>query len=376
MIRNALRLGRIWGIEIGIDWSWFIVFALITWTLSAHVFYFENPHWPPGAYWLTGVLTSLLFFASVLAHELGHSFVALRTGLPVRSITLFLFGGVAQIAREPSRPSQEFWIAVAGPAVSVALGLLFGLLALSAPARSPLEALAGWLSRINFLLALFNLLPGFPMDGGRVLRAVLWGTTGDLLKATRIASWAGRGIAYLIMLAGVLLVVLLGDWLSALWFLLIGLFLENAAASSYEQLALREALRRHRAGELLRPVDDRVAVPPDLSLEELVHGYILRTGQRCFPVIDASGRLLGIVGLHHVKGIPREVWASTPVAEAMTPVERVVKVGPDEPLDALMERMSVDGVNQVLVVEDGRLLGLVSRDRLIEFMKTRAELGI
>ena len=375
MIRNALRLGKIGGIEIGLDWSWFVVFVLVTWTLSAHLFPMEY-RWSPGVYWLTGLLTSLLFFASVLAHELGHSVVALRTGLPVRSITLFLFGGVAQIAREPSRPSQEFLIAIAGPLVSVALGALFGLLALAAPFHSPLAALAGWLSRINFLLALFNLLPGFPMDGGRVLRAALWGSTGDLLKATRIASWTGRGIAYLIMLAGVGLAFLLGDWLSGLWFVLIGLFLENAASTSYQQLALRESLHRHRAGELLRPVQDLLAVPPELPLEELVHRYILRTGRRCYPVVDASGRLLGIVTLHHVKEIPREVWASRTVGETMTPLEQVVRVRSDTPLDALLEQMSVDGVNQVLVVEDGRLLGLVSRDQLVEFLRTRAELGI
>lgn len=375
MIRNALRLGRIWGIEIGIDWSWFLVFALVTWTLSAHVFPLEY-RGSPSVYWLTGVLTSLLFFASVLAHELGHSVVALRTGLPVRSITLFIFGGVAQIAREPSRPSQEFLIAVAGPLVSVALGTLFGLLAQAAPSPSPLGALAGWLARINFLLALFNLLPGFPMDGGRIVRAALWGVTGDLLRATRIASWAGRGIAYLIMLAGVLLAFLRGDWLSGLWFVFIGLFLENAASASYQQLALREALRRHRAREVLHPVDGLVVVPPDLPLEALVQEYILRTGRRCFPVIDAYGQLRGIVTLHHVKEIPREAWASTTVGEAMTPREQVVKVSPDTPLDALLERMSVDGVNQVLVVEDGRFRGLVSRDQLVEFMKTRAELGV
>ncbi len=376
MIRNALRLGRIGGIEVGLDWSWFLVFALVTWTLSAYVFPLENPHWPQGAYWVVGLLTSLLFFASVLLHELGHSFVALKTGLPVQGITLFLFGGVAQIAREPTRPTQELGIALAGPAVSVGLGALFGLVAWGAPSGSPLEALAGWLSRINVVLALFNLLPGFPMDGGRVLRAALWGATGDRLKATRIASWAGRGIAYLIILAGVLLAFWLGDWLGGLWFVLIGLFLENAAAASYQQLALREALRRHRAGELLRPADELIAVPPGLTLEELVHDYILRTGRRGFPVVDAYGRLLGIVTLHHVKEAPREAWASVTVAEAMTPVERAVRVSPDTPLDALLEKMSVDGVNQVLVVEDGRLLGLVSRDQLIEFVRTRAELGL
>ena len=376
MIRNALRLGKIFGIEIGLDYSWFVVFALVTWTLSAFVFPSFYPAWPLATYWLTGLLASLLFFASVLAHELAHSVVALRTGLPVRSITLFIFGGVAQIAREPSRPAQEFLIAIAGPIMSISLGLFFGLFALVAHPGSPLAALSGWLSRINFLLALFNLLPGFPMDGGRVLRALLWRATGDLLRATRVASWTGRGIAYLIMLAGVLMAFLLGDWLSGLWFVFIGLFLDNAATSSYQQLALREMLHHHTARELLALQRELLSVPPELTLEQLVREYILTTGKRCFPVVGPYGRLLGIVTLHHVKEIPQEAWPAVTVAEVMTPVERAIKVSPDEPLDKLLEQMSVDGVNQVLVVQDGRLVGLISRDQLVEFIKTRAELGI
>jgi CBS domain-containing protein len=268
-------------------------------------------------------------------------------------------------------------IAVAGPLVSVLLGALFGLIALGLPnPQAPLAALSGWLSRINFLLALFNLLPGFPMDGGRILRALLWSATGDLLRATRVASWTGRGIAYLIMLAGVLMAFLLGDWLSGLWFVFIGLFLDSAAAASYQQLALREMLHHHTARELLSLQRELFSVPPELTLEQLVHDYFLRTGRRCFPVVDPYGRLLGIVTLHHVKEIPQEAWASITVEAVMTPVARAVKVNPDEPLDKLLEQMSVDGVNQVLVVQDGRLVGLISRDQLVEFMKTRAELGI
>ncbi len=372
MIRNTLRLGRILGIEVGIDYSWFAIFALVTWTLSSFVFPELYPHWSPTTYWVIGLATSLLFFGSVLAHEFGHSVVAIRTGLPVRSITLFIFGGVAQIAREPARPAQEFFIAIAGPAVSIALGALFGALALPLNPHTPLAALAHWLSQVNFVLALFNLLPGFPMDGGRVLRAILWSISGDLLKATRVASWVGRGLAYLIMLAGVASAFLLREWISGLWFVLIGLFLENAASTSYQQLALRETLHGHTARELLRhePTD----VPPELTLDRLVHEYVIETGRRCFPVVDAYGTLLGIVTLHH--GVPQERWPATRVIDVMTPVDQAVKVGPDEPLDRLMEQMSVDGVNQVLVVQNGTLLGLVSRDQLVEFIKTRAELGI
>jgi Zn-dependent protease len=374
MIRNALRLGKIFGIEIGIDLSWFAIFALVTWTLSSFVFPELYPHWSSTTYWAVGLATSLLFFGSVLAHELGHSLVAIRSGLPVHSITLFIFGGVAQISREPSRPAQEFFIAIAGPIVSIALGLLFGALALPLNPNAPLAALAHWLSQVNFVLALFNLLPGFPMDGGRVLRAILWSISGDLLKATRIASWVGRGLAYLIMLTGVASAFLLGEWLSGLWLVLIGLFLENAASSSYQGLALRETLRGHTARELLR--QEPIGVLPELTLDRLVHEYVIQTGRRCFPVVDAYGALLGIITLHHVKGVPQERWPVTRVIDVMTPVDQTVKVRPDEPLDRLMEQMSVDGVNQVLVVENGALLGLVSRDQLLEFIKTRAELGV
>jgi len=375
MARNALHLGRIWGIEIGLDYSWFVVFALVTWTLSAHYFPLSYPFWSPNTYWLVGLLTSLLFFASVLAHELGHSLVAIRSGIPVRSITLFIFGGVARIVREPTRPLQEFWIALAGPAVSVTLGVLFGAIAVGLPdPQAPLAALAGWLSTINFVLALFNLIPGFPLDGGRVLRAVLWGISGDLLKATRAASWVGRAVAYLFILGGIVLFFMGPQyWLNGIWLAFIGWFLEHAASTSYRQLALRELLSGHVARELL--VSDPPWVPRDLTLDRLVDEYILRTGRRCFPVVETD-KLLGIVTLHHVKGVPPSARASTKVEAVMTPLEETVKVAPDETLSSLLEQMTADGVNQVLVVQGERLLGLVSREQLLEFIRTRAELGI
>ncbi len=379
MIRNALRLGRIFNIEIGLDYSWFVVFALVTWTLSA--FYFPDLYrfWPRlypslggGIYWLVGLVTSLLFFASVLAHELGHSVVAIRTGLPVQSITLFIFGGVARIGREPARPLQEFWIALAGPAVSVLLGLLFGALAIGLPnPRLPLAALAEWLSYTNFALALFNMIPGFPLDGGRVLRALLWGLSGNLVRATRVASWIGTAVAYLFILGGIALAFLVS--LNGIWLAFVGWFLQNAASLSYQQVALREMLSLHRARELLQ--SDLPQIPRDLTLDRLIYEHILKTGRRCFPVVD-EGRLLGIVTLHHVKETPQSAWATTSVGTVMMPVEQIIKVSPDETLARVLEQMTAEGVNQVLVVQDGKLLGLVSREQLLHFIQTKTELGI
>ena len=379
--RNALRLGKILNIEIGLDYSWFIVFALVTWTLSANYFpdiYHAWPRlYPPlgeGIYWLVGLTTSLLFFASVLAHELGHSVVAIRTGLPVQSITLFIFGGVARIVREPTRPSQEFLIAIAGPAVSALLGLFFWALStsLSNP-RAPLAALAEWLSYTNLALAVFNLIPGFPLDGGRVLRAILWSIGGDLIRATRIASWIGRGVAYLFILAGLLLALFDGDWLSGVWLAFIGWFLDNAASMSYQQLALREMLNSRAAREMLQ--SDLPQVPRDLTLDRFIQEYILTTGRRSFPVID-DGRPLGIITLHHVKAILKDSWATTTVEAVMTRLESTIQVNPDDTLARVLEQMTVDGVNQVLVIQDGRLLGLISREQLFSFIQMRAELGM
>lgn len=370
-MRNAVRLGRIFGIEIGLDYSWFIVFALVTWTLAAHYFPM-NYRWPTMTYWTIGLITSLLFFASVLAHELGHSVVALRKGIPVRAITLFLFGGMAQIAKEPTRPRDEFLIAIAGPIVSVALGIAFYLLHVSAPAGQPPAALALWLGWINLSLAVFNLIPGFPLDGGRVLRSAVWALTGSFRRATRVASMAGRVIAYGFIALG-LLSAFAGSWMNGLWLVFIGWFLGNAAAGSYRQLALRERLMGVSAREVM--MSECPPVPSTLTLSQLVHDYILKDARRCFPVVD-DGEILGIITLHHVKAIPREQWATTTVGQAMTPFEQTERVPPDRDLVEVLEYMTSENIDQVSVVEDGKLLGVISRDHVLPLLAVRAEIKV
>lgn len=372
-MRNALRLGTIAGIEIRLDYSWFIVFALVTWSLGGHYFPMQHPGWPERTYWALGIVTALLFFASVLAHELAHSFVARAYGTPVRSITLFIFGGAAEISEEPKRAREEFAMALVGPATSFGIALLFGLLRLIVGAKSqPLAALATWLGGINAMLGIFNLIPGFPLDGGRVLRSILWGITGSLRKATKAASGVGRLVAFLFIFWGIWM-IFGGNWVNGLWIAFIGWFLENAATASAREVAFRELLEGHTASEVMTA--DCPYVSPDVSVDELVHEYILPTSRRCFPVVE-DGHVQGIVTLHHVKEVPRERWTSTTVGKAMTPFDQLQKVNPDEGLYDALRRMATEDVNQLPVVDDGQFLGMVSRDTVLTFIQTRTELGM
>ncbi|NOZ27457.1 MAG: CBS domain-containing protein [Chloroflexi bacterium] len=371
-MRNSIKLFRVFGIEVGLDYSWFLIFALLTWTLASEVF--PKTNWPSVFVWMLAVLTSLLFFASVLAHEFGHSVVALLTGVPVRRITLFIFGGLAQIAREPRRALDEFLIAAAGPLVSLILAMGFGMIwlfGLLLDIRS-LTVLGGWLGGINLSLALFNIIPGFPLDGGRMLRAVLWGATGSLDRATRITARLGQGIAYIFIFLGVLW-VFRGNWMGGLWIAFIGWFLMSAATQSVQQVALRELLEGFTARDVM--TTDCQTVPPQLTLDVLVDQLMMPTGRRCFPVVEGDN-LVGLVTLHRIKEVGRGKWEETHVRDVMIPRDEMLAARPDEPLGALFERMTSDGVNQLPVIdEEGHLIGLVARDSVISFLRTRAELA-
>ncbi|MFQ6041327.1 MAG: site-2 protease family protein [Candidatus Poribacteria bacterium] len=371
MFKNSLRLGKILDIEIRLDYSWFIIFTLITGSL---VQYFISRGMTITTSLVIGILTSLLFFASVLAHELSHSFVARAEGVPVHSITLFIFGGVAHITKEPKRARDEFFMALAGPAISIVIAILFGVIwFVTSNLSKPVAALASWLGMINGMLAVFNLIPGFPLDGGRVLRSIIWGITGNLRKSTQAASIVGRAVAYIFIFIGIWRIFFQKDWLGGLWIAFIGWFLENAAANSYRQVALRDTLEGHTAKEVM--VTDCAYVPQQLTLEELVNNYILYTGRRCFPVVD-EGSVLGIVTLHNVKAISKERWHSTTVSEIMTPLEKLQTVHPDDGLFDVLERMTHEDVNQLPVIDYGKLVGMVARDNVLAFIHTRTELGI
>jgi Zn-dependent protease len=372
MIGQSVRLTTIRGIEVGVHYSWFIIFFLITFSLTTR-FASEHPHWTQVEHYAVGIATSLLFFASILLHELAHSFVALAKGIPVRAITLFVFGGVAQIGREPDRPATEFQIAIAGPIASFLLSVSFGLMSVLAGGASEyLMALAGWLASINLILAVFNLVPGFPLDGGRIFRAALWHYTGSFSKATRIAAGSGQAVGYALILGGIWMGLITGNWFSGVWLAFIGWFLLNAAQESVLQMSVRSALSGLVAEDIM--ARDCPIVSGQLSLADLVHEYILRTGRRCFLVAQ-NGRLEGLMTLHQVKAVPQERWKDSFVVQTMTPIDQLHAVRPDTPIMEVLAVMERGDVNQVPVTQDGRLLGMITRDHLLRVLYANLELG-
>lgn len=368
-----VKIGRILGIPVGLHWSWFLVFVLVTSSLAAGYFPAEYPELSVVTYWLLGVITSVLFFGSVLMHELGHAVVALRNNIPVRGISLFVFGGVAEIAQEPRTPGAEFRIAMAGPLVSFALAILFGALWLVDQGISMLAAPSIWLARINLLLAVFNLIPGFPLDGGRVLRAAVWAITKSLRRATQIATMSGQLVAFGFIGVG-LLTVLNGNVVNGIWFVFIGWFLQNAAASAMTQNNVQTALQ----GVTVEQVMDREQprVPSWLSLENLVTTYVLPSGNQSFLVAD-NGKTDGLLTLRDVTSVPRDNWPMTTTAQVMMPWERLIRVQPASDLLAALRLMDEAGVAQVPVVnEHDEVVGILSRQRVLHYIRTRAELGL
>lgn len=367
-----VKLGRILGIPVGLHVSWFLVFGLVTWSLAVGYFPREYPDLPRAAYWGLGALTSILFFGSVLVHELSHSVVAIRNRIPVQGITLFIFGGVAQIGREPQDAGTEFRVAIAGPLASFAMAGVFAVLWWLDRAIPYLAAPSIWLMRINLMLGLFNLIPGFPLDGGRVLRAIVWYFTGSFYRASQIAAFTGQLVAFGFIGLGVLIMVS-GNWINGLWLAFIGWFLQNAAAASYAQTSLQKALRGVTVEQVM--ARDCPLVPATLSLRDLVDGYILTGGRRCFFVADED-RLRGILTLADITRIPREAWSETFLTQVVVPWERAVRVSPKMALLDALRVMDDAGVNQVPVVLGDELVGMLSREQVLRYIRTRAELGI
>jgi Zn-dependent protease/CBS domain-containing protein len=366
MNRQTISLGRILGIPIGVDYSWFLVFALLTWTLATSYFPAEFRNWSAAQYWIVGAVTAILMFASVLLHELGHSVIAMRYKIPVRSITLFIFGGVAQIAAEPPSASAEFWIAIAGPVVSFVLAILFGLLQPVVGAAAPLLALAKYLAHINGTLVLFNLIPGFPLDGGRVFRAVVWSITHSLRRATLIAASMGRLVAFLFILFGVWQ-VFIGNLANGLWIAFIGWFLESAASSQVQHQVLHDSLAGNRVSDMMSR--NYAILPAETTLQQVVDWHILGSGQRSF-VVTQGDSVIGLLTPQRVRATPREAWPVTTAAQAMIPAAQVRPVRPDDELLTAVEEMEVDQVNQLPVVRDGHILGILSRDDILGYLRT------
>ena len=389
-MNRGLYIGRIFGIDIHIDASWILIFLLVTWSLASGLFPAWHPAWGAGMRWGVALVASILFFASILLHELSHSLVAKAYGLPVRRITLFLFGGVSNIEREPPTPKIEFLMAVVGPITSILLGIIFlalatlGVLKSGASASDaqsvisrvgPVTTLLAWLGPINILLGIFNLIPGFPLDGGRILRSALWKATNDLRKATAWATAAGRVVGWLFITAGVAMsfgarLPFFGTGLiSGLWLIFIGWFLNSAAANSYQQAVVRDLLEDVPVFRLMRLNVPTVA--PSLSINRLVYDYVMGTDERAFPVMDGE-RLLGLVCLEDIQKIPREAWEQTTVGEIMTDTSHLDVVNPSEDAGDALEKLTRRDVRQAPVVENGRLVGLLRRRDILKWLELQS----
>ena len=370
MLKDGIPVGRIFGISVRLHYSWFIIFALVIWSLAAD-YLAVYPEWGLVTAVAAGVITSLLFFVSLLAHELTHSLVAQRHGIPVKSITLFLFGGVSQISEEPHEARTEFLIAIVGPLMSLFLGIVFwSLWFFLPPALDILAAISFWLGWINLALAAFNMVPGFPLDGGRVLRAAIWWRTRDLNRATRLASYVGRGVGYL-MMAGGAWIGFHGDWSGGLWLALIGWYLAVTAAGSNRYSAMQQALEGHFVSEV---ISDCVAVSPDLSIERLVDEYIVPTGRRCFIVVR-EGITVGLVSLQEVKGVLRDMRARILVSQIMKPVDKLKGVSPADDLATAMNILTQENLSHVPVMVDDRMVGMVTREDLAAYLKQHGRKG-
>ncbi len=368
---GSISLGRILGIPIRLHSSWFLVALLITVSLGGSYFPQAFPGWSTAVYWAVGALTAIFLFVSVLLHELGHSVLALRERVPVKSITLFFFGGVAQIDREPPTAGAEFRIAIAGPLTSLGLAAALGLLGQVVANNSTLAAPLAYLGRINLTLALFNMIPGFPLDGGRVLRAILWGLGGSLRRATRWASNVGRAVALLFIAVGVAQ-FFLGANPGGLWLAFIGWFLNNAARASYQQADLRDALAGVKARNVVS--QQCLTVPADLRVRNLVQDYVLAAGYDCFYVTE-DDHLVGLITLDNIRAANRRGQPDLALRQVMTPLDNGFQADPEEDMLNLLQKMDEAAVNQVPVIEDGDLLGVITRENLLHYIRLRKDLG-
>jgi Zn-dependent protease/predicted transcriptional regulator len=389
---GGVPIGKAFGISLRLHWSWFIIFVLVTWALAANYFPVTYPNWTLSTKIIAGIITSLLFFGSVLAHELMHSIVAIREGMHIDAITLFILGGVSQMTEEPKNAKDEFRMAIAGPGTSLIIGAILILIFItlggkltwatfigvnatipgtSGFAAQFFGAIALWLGYINLALGVFNLIPGYPLDGGRVLRSLIWWSSGKVQNATRIAATIGRVIGYLFILGGIYF-IFTGLWFNGIWLALIGWFLESAASGSYRQMIIQDMLRGHSASEIMST--DCYIVAPDLTVEKLVNENIMVSGRRCFPVVS-DGRVQGMITLRDIQKVPQQQWRYKLVRDAMTVIDKIKAIKPDEDLSTVMNTLSQNDVNQLPVIENNNIIGMVARENIINFINIRAQLN-
>jgi Zn-dependent protease/predicted transcriptional regulator len=391
-MRSGFKVGTLFGISVHIDWSWVLIFLLVTWNLAGSVFPPLHPDWSIGMNIGLGLAASLLFFISILLHELAHSLVAKARGLPVRRITLFFFGGVSNIEREPPSPWTEFFMAIVGPLTSLLLGFGFIWLgrqnipqldtALTSPMQllrglDPLSTMLLWLGPINILLGLFNLIPGFPLDGGRVLRSILWAATDNFRLATRLATIVGQGIGWLMILTGVAMIfgwtipVLGTGTLNGMWLAFIGWFLVQAASQSYQQVVVEDMLEGVPITRLMR--EPAPAVSPDLPISALVYDHIMQGDDRAFPVVEGD-QLLGIVYIENLRELDRSAWDQATVRQVMVPQSELEAVTPREDAMDAFQKLAQREMRQIPVVQNGKLIGMLRRRDILRWLQVRSEM--
>lgn len=370
-MRSQIKLGSVFGIKIGLHYSWFLIALLIVLSLSSR-FHASNPAWGDGVILTMSVATAVLFFVSLLLHELAHSLVATSHQLPVKEITLFALGGVSQIEKNPTSAKVEFWMAFVGPLTSAVIGAVCLTLArlIGDPASDPWIAMLLWLGYINLSLAGFNLIPGYPLDGGRVLRSLIWWKTGNADRSTQLAARAGQAIAFAFIAFGILQ-YFGGAGIGGLWIAFIGWFLLQASRESYVQVGLAHALEGVRVADVM--TRDCPTVDGWLNVQNFVEQHLLPTGQRCFMVVD-KGEIAGLVTPHEVKEIDRAKWPFATLHDIMRPLADVQSVTPDTPLATALESLSRYDLNQLPVVSGGHLEGVLSRARVLSYLRTNAEL--
>ncbi|MCX5890488.1 MAG: site-2 protease family protein [Deltaproteobacteria bacterium] len=373
MFGKRIRLFSLLGFEVRIDLSWIIIAVLVTWSLAKGLFPYLYPDLAPEVYWGMGAAGAVGLFASIIFHEFCHSLVARKFGMAMKGITLFIFGGVAEMGEEPPSAKAEFYMAAAGPVSSLFLSGVFYFIfqaGLSGDWPEPVNGVLRYLSWINFLLAMFNLLPAFPLDGGRILRAILWGTKQDLQWATRVSAGIGSGFGLVLIFLGIFSVIR-GNVIGGFWWFLIGLFLRGAAQASYQQLVIRKSLEGEHVRRFMNP--HPVSVPPTLTVAELVEDYVYKYHYKMFPVLD-DGRLVGCVTTRDIKEIPKEQWSRETVAEMAKKCAPEATIGPETDAVKALAIMNQTGLSRLLVAENDRLIGILTLKDLLAFLSLKVEL--
>ena len=373
MFGNRIKLFKLLGFEVRVDWSWIIIAILIAWSLSTGLFPFHYKNLSTGTYWVMGIVGAVGLFLSIIAHEFCHSIVARNYGMRMKGITLFIFGGVAEMGDEPPHPKAEFMMAGAGPLSSILIALIFYAVFRVGKAGfpGPINGVVGYLAWINGILAGFNLLPAFPLDGGRMLRAALWHWKDDLRWATRVSSNIGSAFGILLIVLGVLN-ILNGNFIGGMWWFLIGMFLRGAAQASYQQLVTRRALEGERVKRFMKP--DPVTVAPSTSLDTLVEDYIYKYHYKMFPVVKDGNKLIGCVTTNQVRETPREAWTKKTVGESLQPCSEENVVRPDDDAVKAMSVMRRSGNSRLMVAEGNHLVGVIALKDMLQFLSLKVDL--